>query len=622
MITSGQGQAGERPLLSEDEIWRVFAAADTPQAFHAAWLALLGRRIPNICVALLLVAREDGSYAPAAIWPDTLRDATHLGAVAEKAIRSGEGVVQAGSGEGAGTPRQVEIAYPIAGPSGLAAVVVVEVAPSSTEALRRSLRELHWAAAWIGRASADTRLARAEARVAEVNGALDLMAATAEVERFDALAMSLANELSARFAAHRVTLATVRPRGGHKVVAMSQAATFDRQAGLVDAVGTAMAEAQHQGRMVAWPPGEGARRGVAVAHRRLCEGWGSASAVTLPVVSQGRIIGLATLERPAEAALFDEAEIGRIALALDLVAPLMASRQSEHRWFSGRLRQGIVTTLRRLAGPRHMLLKAGVLAGVLAGLFLAFATGPFRVTAKASLEGAILRAAVAPFDGFVREAPVRAGDVVEAGALLARLEDRDLRFERLKWRSELQKLEQRQRDAMAKADRVNIGVIDAQIAQAQAELSLVEEKLARTQILAPLGGLVVTGDLSQLLGTPVETGKVLFEIAPLTSYRVVLQVLDHDIAHVRPGQSGTLTLTGAAEGALPLTVERVTSVSGPKDGVNQFRVEARLAGGSEAQLRPGMEGVAKIAVDERRLAWIWSRGLLDRLRLFLWNWMP
>ena len=64
MITSGQGQAGERPLLSEDEIWRVFAAADTPQAFHAAWLALLGRRIPNLGVALLLVAREDGSYAP------------------------------------------------------------------------------------------------------------------------------------------------------------------------------------------------------------------------------------------------------------------------------------------------------------------------------------------------------------------------------------------------------------------------------------------------------------------------------------------------------------------------------------------------------------------------------
>ena len=72
----------------------------------------------------------------------------------------------------------------------------------------------------------------------------------------------------------------------------------------------------------------------------------------------------------------------------------------------------------------------------------------------------------------------------------------------------------------------------------------------------------------------------------------------------------------------PLTVERVTSVSGPRDGVNQFRVEARLAGGSEAQLRPGMEGVAKIAIDERKLAWIWSRGLLDRLRLFFWNWMP
>ena len=49
---------------------------------------------------------------------------------------------------------------------------------------------------------------------------------------------------------------------------------------------------------------------------------------------------------------------------------------------------------------------------------------------------------------------------------------------------------------------------------------------------------------------------------------------------------------------------------------------ARLAGVSEAQLRPGMEGVAQFAIDERRLAWIWSRGLVDRMRLFLWNWLP
>jgi hypothetical protein len=50
-------------------------------------------------------------------------------------------------------------------------------------------------------------------------------------------------------------------------------------------------------------------------------------------------------------------------------------------------------------------------------------------------------------------------------------------------------------------------------------------------------------------------------------------------------------------------------------------VEARLLEGFE-RLRPGMEGVGKITVGSRRLAWIWSRGLLARLRLLAWSFMP
>ena len=58
-----------------------------------------------------------------------------------------------------------------------------------------------------------------------------------------------------------------------------------------------------------------------------------------------------------------------------------------------------------------------------------------------------------------------------------------------------------------------------------------------------------------------------------------------------------------------------------EDGRNFFRVEARLEGPTPA-LRPGMEGVAKIEVGERRLIWIWTHSLVDWLRLWIWNWLP
>jgi hypothetical protein len=35
-----------------------------------------------------------------------------------------------------------------------------------------------------------------------------------------------------------------------------------------------------------------------------------------------------------------------------------------------------------------------------------------------------------------------------------------------------------------------------------------------------------------------------------------------------------------------------------------------------------MEGVAKVAVDDRLLAWIWTRELLNWIRLKAWAWTP
>ena len=67
--------------------------------------------------------------------------------------------------------------------------------------------------------------------------------------------------------------------------------------------------------------------------------------------------------------------------------------------------------------------------------------------------------------------------------------------------------------------------------------------------------------------------------------------------------------------------QKIVPVATARDGRNFFRVEAALADAS-ARLRPGMEGVAKIDVDRRRLAAIWTRSAVDRARLTVWTWWP
>jgi len=138
---------------------------------------------------------------------------------------------------------------------------------------------------------------------------------------------------------------------------------------------------------------------------------------------------------------------------------------------------------------------------------------------------------------------------------------------------------------------------------------------------APFAGVVVSGDLSQQLGGPVRRGQVLFEVAPLKAYRLVLQVDEGEIIDLKPGQKGSLVLGAIADAQFPFTVERITPVTTAREGRNFFRVEGLLDYASE-RLRPGMEGVGKIQVDERKLIWIWTHRMMDWLRLTLWTWWP
>jgi multidrug efflux pump subunit AcrA (membrane-fusion protein) len=143
--------------------------------------------------------------------------------------------------------------------------------------------------------------------------------------------------------------------------------------------------------------------------------------------------------------------------------------------------------------------------------------------------------------------------------------------------------------------------------------------LSRTQLTAPIDGMIVKGDLSQSLGSPVEQGTVLFEIAPLDEYRIILLVDERDILEVNEGQQGQLALTAMPGETLEFDVTRITPVSSQESGSNTFRVEAHLHESSQ-QLRPGMEGTGKIVVGPRRLIWIWTHTLVDWLRLTLWSW--
>jgi RND family efflux transporter MFP subunit len=338
------------------------------------------------------------------------------------------------------------------------------------------------------------------------------------------------------------------------------------------------------------------------------------------MASDGKIAGAVMFERPA-GALFDADTALLCEDLATLLGPVLLLQQAASASLLQRVREILRARIAELSGAEYPSRKPIAVALLATLLFVTFATGSYRVTADATLEGRVQRAIVAGIDGYVTEANARAGDLVREGYVLGRLDERDLLLERRKWAGRRAQLDEEYREALAGHDRAQVNIISARLAQAGAQLELVEENLLRTRLVAPFDGVVVRGDLSQSLGSPVERGDVLFEVAPLDGYRIILEVDERDVSEVTTGQRGKLTLSALPGTPLPLAVERVTPVAAAVDGRNVFRVEARLDRPAPG-LRPGMEGVAKIEIERRRLIWIWTHGLVDWLRLWAWSWWP
>jgi RND family efflux transporter MFP subunit len=333
------------------------------------------------------------------------------------------------------------------------------------------------------------------------------------------------------------------------------------------------------------------------------------------------MIGAITFERsPAEGA-FNAETVELCEQIGALVGPILELRRREERSLASKACDSCRRQLSRLFGTGHLTLKAGATALVGLTIFFCLVNGQYQIPADASLEGAIERVVVAPQEGFIVTANARPGDVVKKGDVLAGLDDRDLKLERLKWSSQRQQLTKEHREALAKHDRAAISILGARLAQADAQIELLEKQLDRTQVEAPFDGVIVEGDLKRALGSPVERGQILYKVAPLDDYRIVLEVDEREISEVKVGHHGQVTLAAAPGEPLAFVVQRVTPVSNAEEGNNFFQVEAQLQERLNF-LRPGMQGVGKIEIGQRKLIWIWSHKMLDWIRLWLWSWWP
>lgn len=618
-VASLEGRPGDPGGGPSARLWSVFAGARDDRARLIGWLSVLVARLPDAVLGAVLAADHgDGTLRPMAVVPDPRSDLAPLQDTVAGVLQSRRPAIVPVAGD------DVHVAYPVAAGGGRPRLVALIVLRGATPAAaQEAMRELHWAAGWLAADAWQAEAGLNLGRIARAEAALDILAAAGEHRSVEASAMAIVNALPQAVPCDQAGIGLVAGRrrtAGVRLVALSHSAWFKRRSRQIEALTTAMEEGVDQGAPVAFPALPGTERAISLAHADYVRQTRARHVLSVPLPTAAGASGALFLER-REDQPFSEADLLMAEAIGALLGPFMEQKRLNGRWLGGRLVDGLLHALGVLLGPARLSWKLLGLGLLLLLVAAATVRAPFRIQADAVLRGSVQRAVVAPFSGYVAEAPLRAGDRVGVGAVIARLADADLQLEALRWRSERDRLSAQQRDEMAQYNRAQVALLEAQIRQADAQLALAEAKLERTVLLAPIDGLILQGDLSQRLGAPVQQGEVLFEIAPLDDYRVELMVDERDLRHVGEGAAGRLILTGQPDQGLGVRIDRITPIAEAHEGANAFRVEASLIDRA-GHLRPGMEGIAKIDVGDRLLSYIWTRRLADWARRTIWVWQP
>lgn len=603
-----------RQAPSDLAVWEAFVTAKTAEERCRTWLALVCGSVRGAEAAAVLIENPSNhTYVPMAVWPKAGPELGRLSAVVEAALRERRGMVKPAPAPS----NAMHIAYPLVVEERIAGVVALEAKCAENE-VGTVLREIHWGSAWLANLLAGRELSEALRARERAGSVLEATAVTLRSGKLQLALFEVANTLRQHFGCARVAIGLVR-QATVKLVALSEAATFEKHASLIKAYEQAMEEVYDEHHPVLSPLPEDSTNLRAPKHEDLRAISGARAAFSCPLTIGTRCIGVVTLER--EQAPFSEDDLLWMDAFSALAASIIEQRRSAERGALHRLSHDIRGVLERILGPRHLTWKVAMAAVLMLTVSLVLVPIEYRVSAKTIIEGEVQRVVAAPFEGFIGAAYVRAGDMVKATQPLAQLDDRELRIEEAKWSGEHDQYENRLREAMANHDLTAMQVVGAQLRQASAQLALVTEKIAHARLTAPFDGIVVSGDLSQQIGAPVEVGKKLFEIAPLQSYRIILQVDEREIRHVQVGQPGRLVMTGIVGEPMDFEVAKVTPVATAQEGKNFFRVEAVLAQAS-LRLRPGMEGIGKIEVGRRSLWWVLTHSFSEWLILTVWTWIP
>jgi len=461
-----------------------------------------------------------------------------------------------------------------------------------------------------------TREIEYRAKTHRLYTAFDVLMKLNGCDEFLEAAISLCNELSARWSCSRVSFGLFNGKDV-KFKALSNSEKFNKKMSIVRDLVSVMEESIDQNLEIVYPQ-QGAGVYVCRQAQQFSKTHGPLSLLSVPIRYNGELFGVITLER-GENRPFTDNEIQLFRLICDLFAPHLFNLKLKDRLFFIKWADGVKQLSSLVIGAKYTWIKLIII--ILAGLsiFLSQKQVMYKVESTFSFQTQKARVIAAPFSGKISRMFVENGDRVIKDTPLFQMDITELELKLKKLQAQKIQLLKKVTVALRENKPAEEQIARAEIKATEAESDLIQYSIDNAIALATMTGTVVGNDLKKLQFSVVPFGKTILELAETDNLEPLLFVPEDQIADIKPLQKGELVATGYPDRRIQfeiISVEKNAVVLAQK---NVFKTRARIINKQELDwIRGGMEGVAQVDIEPRLMVWVYTRKAINWIRMYFW----
>ena len=163
--------------------------------------------------------------------------------------------------------------------------------------------------------------------------------------------------------------------------------------------------------------------------------------------------------------------------------------------------------------------------------------------------------------------------------------------------------------------------VEADVERLTKEVANLDQELGKTEIRAPIDGIVATPFVERMLNQHLDPGGELCKIVDITRVTAEMQVPEKEMVDVRPGNPVWMKARSLPASDFQGRVDFIAPVAQTVNAQQMVVVRSELQN-RDLLLKPEMTGVAKIYCGDRRIIDLITRRFVRWIRTEFWDLLP